>query len=548
LKALLVTMAGAPATPSCFMPDNGLAGLAAVLIDAGHEVEILDLNTPATMDRLFPVELRRAIRPHLLRRLSGEPAPPHALEALADIERRLDAHRDAEYAQIGREVAARTATAGARLVGFKLWNGDGFTGSAHLARAVQALGGITVVGGGSQVDFFGEALFSDEGSDGYDALVVAEGEPAVLGLAEVVEGKRRLDEVPNLILRGSPPRRTGLSRIASLDGLPPPAYAEEVYPRAGQLRVATYEETRGCPFRCAFCNHPLKAGHEMRARSPAGAVEDMLALVRRYGFRGFKLGGSYTPSAYMRDLAAVMVARGARLPFSCYGRISDAREADFTLYRDAGCEALFFGVESGSQLLLNRKIHKGYRVPDGERVLRAARSAGIFTIASLIYPNPGETDESRRATLRFVEAVEPDGAPVHFPVLLPGSAWFAEPGRYGFTVDDPAAYVKRAIRYKARLLFPPSFWPELPYRIDGKPFAVFAAETEEFTRDVERLGVVTLISDEAALLARLLGEPPRAFRDRIRLALASGDVDAVSGMIDAVNRAPSPVELGAAAV
>ena len=37
-------MAGAPATASYFMPDNGLAGLAALLLEAGHDVEVIDLN------------------------------------------------------------------------------------------------------------------------------------------------------------------------------------------------------------------------------------------------------------------------------------------------------------------------------------------------------------------------------------------------------------------------------------------------------------------------------------------------------------------------
>ena len=41
-RGLLVSYAGYPYTPSSLMPDNGLANLAGALLEAGHDVSIVD--------------------------------------------------------------------------------------------------------------------------------------------------------------------------------------------------------------------------------------------------------------------------------------------------------------------------------------------------------------------------------------------------------------------------------------------------------------------------------------------------------------------------
>ena len=71
-KALLVTMAGYPIVPSNFMPDNGLAQLASLLLDSGHDVQIIDLNTPELMDRLFPKPLREPLEQIMEQKMTGE--------------------------------------------------------------------------------------------------------------------------------------------------------------------------------------------------------------------------------------------------------------------------------------------------------------------------------------------------------------------------------------------------------------------------------------------------------------------------------------------
>lgn len=538
MKALLVSMGGAPVTPSYFMPDNGLAGLAACLLEEGHDVEVIDLNTVETMDRLFPKELKGEAKTLVQQRKERRVLNDRDIEQYGAFERKLEHHRTNEFDKMGNELARHAAKVGAELVGFKLWSGDGWTGSLQMAKAVRGAMGdkVLIIGGGSQVDFYSDVLFSQAEGGIFDALSIAEGEPTIVALAEHIEHGLAIEQVPNLLLPGNPVIRTAIKRIESLDTLPRPCYDEAVYPQTGRLRVATFEETRGCPHKCAFCAHPLKAGSNRRDCPPERVVEDMQWLQQEHGFRGFKLGGSYTPSEYLRQLANRIIDQQVRIPFCSYGRISDAKEADFELYHRAGCEALFFGLESGSQIILNRTIKKGHKVSDSIRVLKSARAAGIYVLASTIFPNPGENEETRRATLETIEEINPNAVPLMYPVPLPHSKWFAEPDKYGFQIDDPEQLKKELVGYKVRVVLPFSYWDSLSFKIDHKPFGQFAKETEAFAEDIRKRGPLVPNSDEIVLFARLAGCSSSSLLDQMRDAMLTGDIAATASIISRVNR------------
>ncbi len=537
-KALLVTMAGYPMVPSNFLPDNGLAQLAAILIDEGHDVKILDMNTPELMDRLFPEKFRRPIRQIMEAKMAGD-LPPEEESRLEEIERLIESHREVEFVRMGEELARTIQAEKADWVGFKLWNGDGFSGSNLMAKAVKGLiPDIPIIAGGSQVDFFDEFLLEVE--TGFDFFSLGEGEHTIKTFADFVEGRTEIEDVPNIFFRKNGQKiRTKTSRVPDLNSLPLTIYAPEIYPamgHSGKLRMGVYEETRGCPHRCPFCNHPLKVGHQMRFKDVNHAVDEMMELKKRYGFFAFRLGGSYTPSKYLRQLAIRLIEMEANIEFCGYGRISDARDADFELFYKAGCRSLFFGVESGNQMIIDR-INKGYRTEHSVDILKSSHNSGIFTITSLIFPNPGETEESRDETLRLIREVKPDGVPVLFPLLLPGSGWWKDPEKFGFQVPDRNEYLHSLVNYKARLVYPPRFWPEMLYRIDDKPFKQYATEAEEITKAIDAMGPVTRISDEIALLSMHSGLDAREFGNYCRWCFVTGDTDKMQKLIDKINMA-----------
>ena len=100
-NGLLVTYSGYPYTPSSLCPDNGLAGLAAVLQLSGHAVRVLDYGTVSTMARLYPEALSRRASPLMAALASSAGRPDEELQRrLAQLDRELEAHQGLEVAAI----------------------------------------------------------------------------------------------------------------------------------------------------------------------------------------------------------------------------------------------------------------------------------------------------------------------------------------------------------------------------------------------------------------------------------------------------------------
>lgn len=520
------------------MADNGLAQLAAVLLEKGHEVKVIDYNTPELMDRLFPKDLRGSLKQIMEKKMEGALSSGE-MEQLDELEKRMDIHRVREYEAMGRELAEQIEKENVDWVGFKLWNGDAFTGSNLMAKMIKnMIPDVPIIAGGSHVDFYNDFLL--EVDTGFDYFSIGEGEHTVEAFARFVDGAADIEEVPNIFFRRNGEKvHTKISRVKDLSALPLPVYDPEIYPSAtgpGKLRMGVYEETRGCPHRCAFCNHPLKAGHQMRMKDVSLAVEEMAALKKRHNLFAFRLAGSYTPTKYLRRLAIQLIESRTNIAFSGFGRISDAEKADFELFYKAGCRALFFGVESGSQMILD-KANKGHRTEHCTEILKSSKKAGIFTIASLMYPNPGETEESRRETLKLIDDVKPDAVPILFPLLLPNSRWWSNPEQYGFQVPDKNDYLHKTVGYKARLVYPTQFWPEMPYRIDNKPFHQFARESEDMAREIEARGPITRMSDEIAVLGLRSGMGVREFGNYYRSCFVTGNVEGMQDLVNRINTA-----------
>ncbi len=526
------------------MPDNGLANLAGELVCAGHHVEILDFGTTSSMRRLFPAALGERLRPLFARILSGE-AKPRWTERVTILRmaKALERAQRREMARIAQEVAVRVQRTGVDMVGLKVWNGDGLTGSIQIGRAIKSRSPrVKVFAGGPHCDWFGPRILEYAGC--FDALCSGEGEATIVPLAEYVDGKAGLPDVRGMTwLENGQVRSTRPVHIEDLDAIAPPAYSRDIYPAVHsgkQIKIVTIDETRGCPGRCNFCIHPTKSGSKWRFKSPQRILQEMVNVQRQLGTRLFIYAGSNTPWANAREHARTILSAGLDVRYVMFGHINGMHNADFDLLKRSGCRAIFFGVESGSQRMLNQAYRKGTKVDNIRKVLCAAREAGLFAIASIIYPGPGDDDESRRATLQLLRDTRPDSVPVQFAGLVPGSRWAQEPERFGFRLRKGRKFWKEAMTYKIKLLFPPRYWRPLPYRIDGMKWRIMVAETEGMIEDIEKMGLVTGMGHDLVLMADTLGMSARDFRDRVRLAFLTGDVDVVEDLVSKINRAAQP--------
>lgn len=351
------------------VPPLGLAYVAAALREAGHQVRIVDAYALRWSWARFEAELAHA-RPDVL-----------GLSAMTPV----------------ADLAARAA----RL------------GRPHAGRIV--LGGPHPTALGSAVlDEIPEA----------DAAVVGEGEQVAPALLDWWTANAPGDPPPGVLVRGRPfrahvpPRDLTTLPTPARDLLPNHAYRYLFATRPG---FGTMITSRGCPFRCTFCDKSV-SGSRWRARPAPHVVDEMEAMVRDHGV-GFI--NFYDDNFTLRRLRVVAICeeilrRGLDVEWKCEGRVDAVDVELLTLMRRAGCRVVAYGVESGDRETLSL-LRKDITVEQAAAAFGATRRAGLRSLAYIILGSPGEDAAAVRHTIRFVRRIGADYVQFSTLTAIPGT-------------------------------------------------------------------------------------------------------------------------------
>jgi radical SAM superfamily enzyme YgiQ (UPF0313 family) len=138
--------------------------------------------------------------------------------------------------------------------------------------------------------------------------------------------------------------------------------------------------------------------------------------------------------AYLLEFCARMKETG--LLWGCHGRVDCADDQRLAAMADAGCVFLGFGIESGSQRILDR-MNKGVTVECARQAMSRTMAHGIFPNATYIFGYPGEDVDSIRDTIRFqMSCGHFKGC--FFATPYPGTPLYAQTRDRGLIVDDEA--------------------------------------------------------------------------------------------------------------
>ena len=264
-----------------------------------------------------------------------------------------------------------------------------------------------------------------------DIVVRGEGEQTILELADLMlkSSLKDLVEISGITFRqkGKIARTPDRPFIQNLDQLPFPAYKYfplRNYRLFGKL-ILPIISSRGCPFRCAFCLAPRMAGKRFRARSPKNVVDELEWSKDAYEPDAFTFHDETFTYEKKRVLAicAEMKNRRIGLPWDCSTRVDHVTREVLAGMRAANCQLVSFGVESGSQKILNA-MKKGTTVDQNERAIRWAKEVGISVTISVIIGYPGETPDTVAQTLDFIRRTEPDDVHMSLATPYPGIELF----------------------------------------------------------------------------------------------------------------------------
>ena len=209
--------------------------------------------------------------------------------------------------------------------------------------------------------------------------------------------------------------------IDDLDILPHPARdmtdVNLYYSALARTSPATTMMTsRGCPYRCIFCDRP-HLGKKCRYRSPANVVDEIEECLS-LGIREFLIYDDNFATNRDRVVAISeeILHRDLRVIFDVRLRVTDLDDELAGMLRRAGCDRAHLRVESGDPEIL-KSLQKGITVDDARRAFETARHAKIRTLAYFLVGSPGETPDTVARSIKLAKELKPDYA--HFSLLIP---------------------------------------------------------------------------------------------------------------------------------
>lgn len=364
------------------LPPLSLGYIAAVLEKVGHEVTIVD--SPA-----YSYSVEEAVK-----RIVGE--RPDAIGITATTHNRLSTIKLCQ--QVKNETKALI-----------------FTGGPHFAlTAKDALQNVSSI----------------------DIVVRGEGEFATKEILDAYSGGKGLEEVQGIVYRGKDGKimETAVRPfLTDLDALPLVTWhlfdlkkyhatleGEYKTPSIGVI------SSRGCPHECTFCANRHFWQCTWRTRSPKNFVDEIELLHKEYGYKGFDIwDDTLTISKKrVREICEEIARRKLDIVWYARARVNTVDRDLLRLMRKSGCQAISYGVESGSESILHN-IKKNITLAQVREVIKTSAKLGFYIKAFFMFSLPGESSQDIKETLRLMDELSTYGRKVGciggFTLIYPGT-------------------------------------------------------------------------------------------------------------------------------
>ncbi|MGE5049857.1 MAG: B12-binding domain-containing radical SAM protein [Deltaproteobacteria bacterium] len=329
-----------------------------------------------------------------------------------------------------------------------------------------------------------------QGDAAFDALVAGEGERTAVELVAALEQRRELDGIAGLIFRAGGAVRLNPPRplLENLDELPFPdrtllGDGNRYLPPPAMYRrkpVAVMLTSRGCRRKCIFCfqlDKERKTG--IRYRSVENVLDE-IELCLRQGFREIKFIDDTFAQDRQRAMRLVAGIKRRKLDFTWFASacVNQVDPEMLRAFKDAGCWAMLFGVESGVAKNL-KTIRKGITLAQVRDAVRWAKDAGIQVHTSFVFGIPGETYDEARQTIDFACELNPDMASFHALVPFPGTWLWDHAAEYGTVAGD-----LRDFTYQGAAFVPHTMTREQIRELRQRAFRTFYSRPKFLLRKV----------------------------------------------------------------
>lgn len=289
-----------------------------------------------------------------------------------------------------------------------------------------------------------------------DIVVVGEGELITANLLKAIEKKQDLAKVRGIYFRGdnqiikTPPEE----RIKNLDELPFPTwdlfpmqiYINNPFPLEAIMDLKNKKSMnviagRGCPYQCTFCYETFE--HHVTMRSVVNVVEEVKIMQKKYGVELIYFVDDLFAmnKKWIMEFCDLLIKERIKLIWLCTARVNLVDEEMVEKMKEAGCILLNFGLESGSQKMLDI-MKKGVVVEQANNALKICRNADMRISQSFMMGFPEETKETLDETINFCVKNDMHLTTIFFVTPYPGTPLYEQAKRIGL-IKNEEEYIRK---------------------------------------------------------------------------------------------------------
>jgi len=207
--------------------------------------------------------------------------------------------------------------------------------------------------------------------------------------------------------------------------------------------LATILSSRGCPFRCTFCDVPIKS---YRQRTAEGVVDEIEKCIEQ-GYTEFRFYDdlfNITPQKII-DLCDELDRRNVKITWDFRGRVNTVTRESLARAKQSGLRMISFGVETGTDEGL-KALRKGTNTEKVSKAFKWCRELGIISVADYIIGHPFEENVfDIKRSIDFLIDLDPDYAQIGVLKLYPNTEMYDNavaqevipPGRWADFARNP---------------------------------------------------------------------------------------------------------------
>ena len=268
-----------------------------------------------------------------------------------------------------------------------------------------------------------------------DAIVIGEGEYALLDLINYFEGKKIKPLGSGIKKNGKiqifPPQK----KCVDLEKVPLPAWdlldnIDEYFP-SKKNNVFTVVVSRGCPFKCGFCHNASENVKvylgKYRVLSPKRILDEyefVQGLIKnKIGMIDADSDYHLISKQYTKEWCETMKKRAPCLKWSTCARYANIDLEMIDMIGKSNCISINLGVESGSKRLqeFNQKI---VDLPKAIEIARALKKRKIFVINTYIFGHPTESLNELRQTIMYIKKLPASLNLIQVYRPIPGTPYY----------------------------------------------------------------------------------------------------------------------------